>query len=188
MQSSQTPETARLAPDPSVYPRHRESCPDLDLSGGSYSARFARSLADLEAVQRLRFQVFNLELQEGLDESYKTGLDRDQYDQNCHHLMVIHKESNTVVGTYRLQTSDMASNGVGFYTDDEFNLSGVPDELIDRSVETGRACVAADHRNGRVINLLWKGLASYVCWNEKTVPVRMLLADYSEPSRGPAHV
>lgn len=169
MQSSQTPETARVAPDASTYPRHGDSCPDLDLVGGSYTARFARSLADLEAVQRLRFQVFNIELREGLDESFETGLDQDQYDQNCHHLMVIHRESNTVVGTYRLQTSVMAQQCAGFYTDSEFDLSALPDELVDRSVETGRACVAADHRNGRVINMLWKGLASYVCWNRKTV-------------------
>jgi putative hemolysin len=36
-------------------------------------------------------------------------------------------------------------------------------------VETGRACVAAEHRNGRVITLLWKGLASYLVWNRKRV-------------------
>ena len=169
MQSSHTPEKARRAPADSAYPRHGGSCPDLDLVGGSYSARFARTLADLEAVQRLRFQVFNIELREGLDESYATGLDQDKYDLNCHHLMVIHTESNTVVGTYRLQTAAMAQQGAGFYTNDEFDLSGLPDELVARSVETGRACVAAEHRNGRVINMLWKGLASYVCFNEKTV-------------------
>jgi putative hemolysin len=35
------------------------------------------------------------------------------------------------------------------------------DEVLDRSVEIGRACVAADHRNRNALFLLWKGLAEY---------------------------
>jgi len=152
-----------------VYPPARESLPDLDLVGGSYQARFARTQADLVALQRLRFQVFNLELGEGLEASFETGLDQDPFDEHCHHLMVVHRDTDIVVGTYRLQTLDMARAGCGFYTNDEFDLSTLPDELFERSIETGRACVAAEHRNGRVITLLWKGLASYLLWNKKSV-------------------
>lgn len=160
---------AAALPPPAAYPSARESLPDLDLQGGSYQARFARTPRDLQALQRLRFQVFNLELGEGLAASFDTGLDQDQFDAQCHHLMVVHRDSDTVVGTYRLQTLEMARAGCGFYTDDEFDLSSLPEELFERAVETGRACVAAEHRNGRVITLLWKGLASYLRWNEKSL-------------------
>ena len=35
---------------------------------------------EVRAAQSLRFQVFNLELNEGLQESYVTGLDEDPFD------------------------------------------------------------------------------------------------------------
>ena len=51
----------------------------------SYTLRMAQSPADLHAVQRLRFEVFNIELQEGLIASYASGLDADPFDAVCDH-------------------------------------------------------------------------------------------------------
>ena len=45
----------------------------------TYVARLARSVAEVCAAQRLRFEVFNLELNEGLAESHFTGLDVDTW-------------------------------------------------------------------------------------------------------------
>ena len=72
-----------------------------------------------------------------------------------------------MVGTYRLQTSEMAAAGAGFYSAAEFDLGGLPEEFVRQAVEVGRACVAKGHRNGRVLNLLWRGLALYLVHNEK---------------------
>ena len=55
-----------------LYPRALASLPDIEISGGSYRARFAHQRADLEAIQRLRFEVFNLELGEGLASSFRS--------------------------------------------------------------------------------------------------------------------
>ena len=145
-----------------IYPGVLESLPEEVIPGGRYSARFARSPEDLTRIQRLRFEVFNLELKEGLDSSFLTGLDQDQFDAHCHHLMVEHRPDGAVVGTYRLQTSEMAAAGIGLYTADEFDLSTLPASVLATAAETGRACVAQEHRNGRVLNLLWRGLASYL--------------------------
>ena len=150
-----------------AYPSWRECLPSGEIPGGSYRARFARDAADLKAVQRLRFEVFNVELGEGLDRSWQTGLDVDEFDASCHHLIVEHKESRSVVGTYRVQTLDMARGAQGLYTEGEFDLSELPRDVLEQSVETGRACVAAEHRSGRVLTLLWKGLAAYLVWNRK---------------------
>jgi len=150
-----------------TYPRSGQSLPTIELPGGSYRARFARGFDDLRAVQRLRFEVFNLELGEGLSSSWLTGLDQDVYDGGCHHLIVEQREGGTVVGTYRVQTLEMARAFRGLYTDGEFDLSGIPPQVLEQSVETGRACVAAEHRNGRVLTMLWKGLAAYLSWNRK---------------------
>jgi putative hemolysin len=73
-----------------------------------------------------------------------------------------------VVGTYRVQTREMAEEGgAGWYTAGEYDLSELPAWLLDAAVETGRACVAKEHRNGRVLNHLWKGLAAYLLHNRK---------------------
>ena len=78
-----------------------------------YCMRLARNADDLERVQRLRFEVFNVELREGFASSWETGRDQDDYDPHVHHLMVEHSESGQVVGTYRLQTRAMADAGAG---------------------------------------------------------------------------
>jgi putative hemolysin len=49
----------------------------LGVLTAPYTLRLAASPQDLRAVQALRFEVFNLELQEGLAESHLTGLDAD---------------------------------------------------------------------------------------------------------------
>jgi putative hemolysin len=150
-----------------TYPSFREQVPSQEITGGRYLTRFARDLADLKAIQRLRFEVFNLELHEGLDASFVTGLDQDQYDLACHHLLVTVADTAEVVGTYRVQTRAMAQAGAGWYTASEYDLSELPEWLLEAAVETGRACVAKEHRNGRVLNHLWKGLAAYLAHNHK---------------------
>jgi putative hemolysin len=133
---------------------------------GRYAVRFATNADDLRAAQRLRFEVFNLELHEGLTESYQTGLDSDDYDLRCHHLLVIDDTVGEIVGTYRLMTSELSSRGQ-LYTASEFDLAGIPDHVLRHGAEVGRACVAKEHRNGRVLQLLWRGIARYLDWNDK---------------------
>jgi putative hemolysin len=149
------------------YPPDPALIPAFAVSDGDYSARFARSEDDLERVLRLRYEVFNLELGEGLADSYVEGLDRDPYDEHCHHLLVVHAPTDKVIGTYRLQTSEMAERGAGFYSNDEFHLDRWPADVLDASCEVGRACIAADHRHRRVLLLLWRGLGAYVLHNRK---------------------
>jgi len=164
------------------YPVFRDQVPPGELVAGRYALRFASSEEDLRMVQRLRFEVFNLELEEGLDSAYLLGRDEDEFDATCHHLMVIHRKSNRVVGTYRFMTGEMAAARGGFYSSTEFEFAALPGDVQMKAAEIGRACVHADHRNGRVIHMLWKGLARYLSWNEK----RYLFGCASVPSMDPA--
>jgi putative hemolysin len=126
----------------------------------TYAVRLARNASDIEAAQRLRFEVFNLELNEGLDVAYLSGLDADQFDECCDHLLVEDTRTGTVVGTYRLQTGQLAAANHGYYSAQEFDFS--PFEPIRcETVELGRACVHKDHRKLAVLNLLWRGIAVY---------------------------
>lgn len=150
-----------------AYPVFTDAIPQLEVREGRYSARFARTRDELDAVLKLRFEVFNLELGEGLESSFLTSRDLDEFDNVCHHLIVEDTETGRIVGTYRMQTGEMAAAARGFYSATEFELSLLPFGVLDDSVELGRACVAGDHRNTHVLFLLWKGLASYVAHNQK---------------------
>jgi putative hemolysin len=120
------------------------------LAGSSahYAVRLATAAEELRAAQALRFQVFNLELNEGLPQSNATGLDADAFDPVCDHLLVEHLPTRQIVGTYRLQTGLAAQKHLGYYSQQEI-------------VELGRACVEKQHRNLIVLGLLWKGIADY---------------------------
>jgi putative hemolysin len=149
------------------YPFDVENLPDEEIAEGRYVARFARTAEEIDAALRLRFEVFNLELNEGLQSSYLTERDQDEFDQTCHHLIVVEKATNNVVGTYRLRTVEMAQKALGFYTETEFNLDLLPRDVLSKSVEIGRACIDRNHRNTRTLFLLWKGLAMYMTFMRK---------------------
>lgn len=130
------------------------------LAGSTYRLRLAAGADDLRAAQALRFMVFNLELHEGLTQSWTTGLDADRFDACCDHLLVEHAGSGTVVGTYRLQTGSRAAAGAGYYSEREFDFAPF-EPLRPALIELGRACIHAEHRNFAVLNLLWSGIAAY---------------------------
>src|SRR3954469_15746096 len=87
---------------------------------GSYTLSLARSGEEIRAAQTLRFLVFNLELNEGLEHSFATCLDADHFDEVCDHLLVKETTSGDVVGTYRLQTGASAAKNRGYYSAQEF--------------------------------------------------------------------
>lgn len=138
----------------------KESVRLLVNAPSQYAMRLAHSPEEIHAAQALRFQVFNLELNEGLTHSYDTGLDADPFDAVCDHLLVEHVSSKQIVGTYRLQTGVSASKNLGYYCDQEFRLE-VFEPVRNQVVELGRACVHRQHRNLFVLGLLWKGIADY---------------------------
>ncbi len=155
------------AVDTEVFPHFPDGIPPGVLEAGRYRLRFAWTRTDLHAVQRLRYQVFNEELGEGLARSAATGRDEDERDPTFHHLLIEEAASGAFVGTYRLQTALMAATRHGFYGATLFELATMPARVLGECVEIGRACVAPAHRSGRVLRLLWRGLARYLQWNGK---------------------
>ncbi|HEX8247067.1 MAG TPA: GNAT family N-acyltransferase [Pyrinomonadaceae bacterium] len=149
------------------YPFCIRDAPAEEIHEGRYITRFAQTAEEIDAALRLRFTVFNLELNEGLESSFLTERDEDEFDQTCHHLIVIEKSTNTLVGTYRLRTIEQAHDARGFYSANEFKIEDLPAKIIEQSMEIGRACIAREHRNSRVLFLLWKGLALYASLKNK---------------------
>jgi len=90
-----------------------------------FEVKIAAAAHEIEEAQRLRFQVFNLELNKGLKSSYERGLDIDEFDPFCDHLIVRDLKSRDVVGTYRLMRGSQARQHGGFYSEKEFDLSRI---------------------------------------------------------------
>ncbi len=127
---------------------------------GRYRLRLAEGAEDRDAACRLRFRVFNVELGEGLESSYQTGLDTDKFDLFCEHLLVEDKASRRIVGTYRMQTGKSAARNLGYYSEQEFHLA--PYEPLRAGIlELGRASIDREHRTPEVLTLLWRGIAQY---------------------------
>lgn len=135
------------------------------LQTDKYILRLASTEEELKSIFRLRFEVFNLELGLGFSSSNLTQMDQDKFDAVCHHLILISKHTNQTIGTYRMQTYKMASQALGFDAADVFNLSTIPDSVLQASVEIGRACIAKEFRNSQALLLLWEGLANYLIWS-----------------------
>jgi putative hemolysin len=125
---------------------------------------WARHLDEVRAAQRLRYQVFAVEMGARLD-SKIAGHDVDLFDDYCEHLLVRDEASQEVIGTYRALTPTQARRAGGTYSDIEFDLTRLR-ALRPRMVELGRSCVHADHRQGGVILALWGALAQFMSRNQ----------------------
>jgi putative hemolysin len=134
--------------------------PRIHAEVGKYRVRLAETIGDRDAVCRLRFKVFNIELGEGLESSYETGLDTDQFDLFCEHLLVEEKTTGRIVGTYRMQSGETAGRNLGYYSAQEFHFA--PYEALRPGIlELGRASIDREHRTPEVLTLLWRGIAQY---------------------------
>lgn len=134
--------------------------PALLLRSDKLEIKLASSQAEINAALRLRFEVFNLELQEGLRASWERGYDTDAYDACCDLLIARDLATDQIVGTYRLLRQSRAERHLGFYSENEFDLTELkrlPGELL----ELGRSCVAWSHRSAGVIGHLWGGIIEY---------------------------
>lgn len=137
-----------------------------ELRGGSLGVRLATTEAERDAAQALRYRVFFEEMGARPDEkALRTRRDVDPFDEAADHLLVIdHARSSGaegVVGTYRLLRSDVAAKTGGFYSSAEYDISCLT-EFPGRILEVGRSCVAPEYRGRAVMQLLWRGIASYI--------------------------
>jgi putative hemolysin len=140
---------------------------------GQLDVRLATSEEEIAAAQALRYEIFYDEMGAKPDPAM-TALrrDHDSYDSICDHLLVIDhgiEGKPRVVGTYRLLRELVAKQNRGFYSSSEYDLSPLLTKTFQRRIgegrqllELGRSCVHRDYRNLATINLLWRGIASYL--------------------------
>lgn len=129
----------------------------------SFSIEWAASPNEIKEAQRLRYKVFAEEMGANLSQN-ADGLDVDEFDQYCDHLLIRDQDSLKVVGTYRVLPPHKAQAIGRLYSDSEFDLTRL-NHLRPKLVELGRSCVHHDYRSGAVIMALWSGLAQYMLKN-----------------------
>ncbi|MFA7457478.1 MAG: GNAT family N-acyltransferase, partial [Micavibrio sp.] len=128
--------------------------------------RLARNTEEIEAAQRLRYEVFYEEYKAIPDEQAKQSrMDVDEYDAITDHLVVLDTGlpagTGQIVGTYRLLRREVADRFGKFYTSGEYDIGpllGSGAALL----ELGRSCVLAPYRTRPVLQKLWQGIAHYV--------------------------
>ena len=142
----------------------------------------ARGESDIESAQELRYRIFYEEMGAvASPETAASKLDRDRFDNDADHLLVIdHALGGSVVGTYRLLRRRIADRQGGFYTAGEFDISKIvafPGEIM----ELGRSCVDIRYRNRATMQLLWKGIAAHVLHHD----IRLMFGCASFPGDDP---
>lgn len=183
-----------LKPQPYIGQPDRSTAPQpLSLGRlGSLEARLAGNKRDIKQAQRLRYKVFYKDGDAIADaRTLLARRDKDAYDKICDHLLVIDHDAKPtpsgkqqVVGTYRLLRQDIAERHDGFYTENEFDISGLTAQHRDlRFVELGRSCVSPPYRNKRTVELLWQGIWSYVRQHRLDVMIGCASLNGTDPDR-----
>ncbi len=127
-----------------------------------FTVSLAQSDADLRAAQALRYEVFVGEMgADGALVDHHSGLEKDQFDAFCDHMLITETATGRVIGVYRLMRGEQAQKAGRFYSEAEYDLGA----LITsgrRLLELGRSCLHPQFRGGKALFYLWSGLSAYV--------------------------
>ncbi|HKX10020.1 MAG TPA: GNAT family N-acyltransferase [Stellaceae bacterium] len=140
--------------------------PAVDIRAGTLAVRLAEGPSEVAASQALRYRVFYEEMgAEPTPEMARARRDFDRFDDVADHLLVIDHARGagpqSVIGTYRLIRRGAAARIGRFYSAAEYDISTMvayPGEIL----ELGRSCVDASARNRPTMQLLWRGIATYI--------------------------
>ena len=149
---------------------------ELNRSQG-FSVRLAASPEEIESTQRLRYDVFAGEMGAQV-QTIRPGVEFDDFDPHCEHLLVEELATGRVVASTRLLRRAQAEKIGRFYSESEFTADFVS-QLSGEVVELGRTCVHVDFRSGGGIMLLWSGIAQLM----KAWEIDYLLGCASVPCR-----
>lgn len=135
------------------------------IVAGDFEVRLARDEAEVEAAQALRYKVFYEEMTANpTPEMAAAKRDYDDFDPLCDHLLFIDRRRpgvSGIAGTYRLIRRSAAAAHGSFYSVTEYDVRTLvdwPGEIL----ELGRSCVDASARSMPAMQLMWRGIATYV--------------------------
>ncbi|WP_209503941.1 MULTISPECIES: GNAT family N-acyltransferase [unclassified Ruegeria] len=145
-------------------------------TGPSFTVKLAETEADLQAAQRLRYDVFVRELGGGGEMvDHDAGLEKDRFDPYFDHMLAYDDQTGEIIGVYRMLPGERAAELGQFYSEDEYDLT-VLKNSGRKLLELGRSCLHPDYRGGTAMYHLWNGLAAYVA--ERDIEVLFGVASF----------
>ncbi|MCJ7871996.1 GNAT family N-acetyltransferase [Phaeobacter sp. J2-8] len=121
------------------------------LNRPRYQSRIAASPADVESAQALRHLAFR-----GVP-----GLDADDYDAICSHILVEDQRDGRLVCCFRILPLTGGCDIAKSYSAQYYELSALA-EYQGRMVEMGRFCVHPEVRDADVLRVAWGAMTGYV--------------------------
>ncbi len=125
----------------------------LLLNRGRYRARLAQAPEDVQAAQRLRFRCFR--------EGPVDGVDADDFDARCHHILVEDQQTGRLVCCFRLLRLSGGHEIGSSYSAQYYELSGLSD-FGGAMVEMGRFCIEPAVKDPDVLRVAWGAMTKYV--------------------------
>lgn len=125
---------------------------------GRFQVRFAQSKADVAAAQALRFRCFR-------QGRTTPGLDQDEFDSRCQHVLISKLGSTTPVCCFRLLKLETAKDIATSYAAQFYDLANFQKNAAP-AVEMGRFCMLPGLADPDVLRIAWGVLARYIDENK----------------------
>ncbi|HEY1079231.1 MAG TPA: GNAT family N-acyltransferase [Bdellovibrio sp.] len=129
---------------------------------GPFQIKTVTNVDELKEALALRFEVFHKEM---MGKTATHGVDVDEFDFDCDHLIIKEKRTDRIIGTYRMNCSLFTNN---FYSGKEFVMSQIMQQPGVK-LELGRACIHKEYRRGILISLLWRGIGEYMAATQANI-------------------
>ncbi|MBE1284601.1 MAG: GNAT family N-acetyltransferase [Rhodobacteraceae bacterium] len=120
------------------------------LNKGKYLARLATTASDLDRARSLRSLCFRTE-----------ALDRDQFDDLCHHILVEDTASGALVCCFRLLLLQGGADVGRSYSAQFYELSALA-AFDGPMVEMGRFCIHPDWTDPDILRVAWGAMTGFV--------------------------
>ncbi len=131
------------------------------LLRGRYVVRLARAPEEVRRAQALRYRCFIEGRGAALDEARAQGLDVDDLDAACEHMLVEDRRSGELACCFRMLPLNDGSEIARSYSARYYDLSALAD-YPQPMVEMGRFCVDPEHSNPDVLRAAWSAMTDYV--------------------------
>ena len=138
--------------------KKKDRDPVIALRKGRYAARMAAGPDDIEAAQRLRHLVF---FENGAGRRRPGGRDIDDFDVDCHHVLVEEARSGRLVCCFRLLPLAGGAEIGRSYSAQYYDLAAL-ERFPGRMVEMGRFCIHPDYCDPDILRVAWGALTQFV--------------------------
>lgn len=128
------------------------------LDKGRYRARWATTATEIEAAMRLRHLCF---IESGGGQDRDDGLDRDDFDARCRHLLIEEVEGAHLAGCCRLMHLSGGAEIGASYSAQFYELSGLSG-FAGPMLELGRFCVRPGLNDPDILRMAWAALTRAV--------------------------